>query len=597
MTASPAPSTPVRVGARTVTQVFRPYQRQFALGVVWLLCTNALALWIPRLLNEGVEGLRAGHGWTVMAVHGSWMAGTAALLAITRVLSRRCMFNVGRDVEYDMRRDFYAVLSLQPPVFFEKHPVGDLMSRATNDLSNVRMMFGFALLNVINTAAIYLGNIPLLLGLDARLAVAALAPYPLVFLAARRVAARVFALTKQNQEDLSALSTRVQEHLGGLQVVRAFAQEDAEQTRFDKASAAYYASSVKLAVARNLFGPVMGLLGTASALVAIWYGSVRVLDGALTVGGLVEFNGRLAALAWPTLALGWLMAVWQRGKASFDRINEVLAAAPSITSPAAVVTPEHALGSVAFTQVGVQRGDRWTLKDLNLTLPERGFVGIMGTTGSGKTTLAMLVPRLLDATVGTVAVDGVPVAQQDLSALRSNVAVAPQEAFLFSMSVLDNIRFGRPDASRDEVEALVDALALRPDVLSFPQGLDTLVGERGITLSGGQRQRVALARALLTNPKVLILDDTVSAVDAETEEHILDTLRGQEHQRTLLVTSHRLSAVKNADEILVLDAGAVVERGTHTGLLRANGRYASLWGRERVLAELERLDRAAVVSP
>ncbi|MBI5496812.1 MAG: ABC transporter ATP-binding protein [Deltaproteobacteria bacterium] len=582
---------------RTLRGVLYPYRWRMLVGFAWLMATNAAALWAPRLLNEGVEMLRAGRPWRAVWPHAVLMAAVAVAGAITRVASRISVFNVGRDVEYTLRSDVYRALSRQAPDWFASFPSGDLMTRATSDLSNVRLLFGFTLLNAVNTLVVFAGTLPLLWGLDPVLAVACLVPYPVVFLAARGVSRRVFAQTRENQADLSEVGARVQEFLGGLPVVRAFAAEDHEHARFTAATQKYYASGVRLAVTRNLFGPVMGVLGAASALVALWYGALRVLDGHLTVGGLVEFNTRVALLAWPTLALGWLLAVYQRGRASLERLNDVLSAVPAIRDPEHPVDVAPAGGALRLEGVGVRRGAaddagaRWTLHGVDLDLPARGFVGIVGATGSGKSTLAMLVPRLVDVTAGRVLVDGVDVREQPLMVVRRRVAVASQEAFLFSATVLDNIRFGRPDAGEAEVETLLDAVAMRQDITALPQGIHTVVGEKGITLSGGQRQRVALARALLCAPEILVLDDTVSAVDSETEQRMLAALRSEAGRRTLVVTSHRLSAVKDADEILVLDGGAVVERGKHDALLARNGRYAALWGRERVLEELTRMER------
>ncbi|MEW5853837.1 MAG: ABC transporter ATP-binding protein [Myxococcota bacterium] len=378
-------------------------------------------------------------------------------------------------------------------------------------------------------------------------------------------------------------------------MVRAFAQEEAEVERFQAVNQRYYQSSIRLTFTRNLLGPVMALLGTGSALVALWYGAHRVLAGHITVGDLVEFHGRLALMAWPTLALGWILAVWQRGKASLERLNEIFVVAPTIASAGKPVAPPAREGAVGLRSVGVQRtaekqAPRWTLQDVDITLPARGFLGVVGGTGSGKSTLAGLLPRLRDPTTGAVLVDDVDVRARALPSLRHDVALAPQEAFLFSTSILENLRFGRPDASEDEVKRVVELLSLEQDISQLPQGWSTVVGEKGITLSGGQRQRVALGRALLCEPRVLVLDDTVSAVDAETEEKILHALRAEAHRRTLVVISHRLSAVKDADEIVVLDAGRIVERGGHEELLRKGGRYAALWGRERVLRDLEKMD-------
>ncbi len=566
----------------------RPESRRFLLGLGCLLATNAAALALPLLLGNGVQRMASGGGLELVLPVAWTMAGAAAVLGATRVMSRVFLFNVGRDIEYALRKAFYAALCRQTAAYMESSTVGDLMTRATGDMANVRSMFGFAALNLINTALVYLGNIPLLFRLDARLAVCALLPFPLVLLAIRVVTRSVFVHVQRAQEDQAALTSRLHQHLEGMDVVRAFAQQEAESQRFAQLNQQLFRSSLRVGLVRNLLGPITGLMGAASAAVALWMGAARVMDGALTVGDLVEFNARLALLTGPTLALGWTMAVWQRGIASLARVHQVLDAPRLVEEPEHAVQPLQRQGAVVLENATVhntrQRGTETVrqevLSNITWAIPPGACVAVVGPTGSGKTTLARVLARVMDVQAGRVVVDGVDVRERALSDLRQDVALVPQEALLFDATLLENLRLGSPDATRDAVTGAAHTAGLAADISALPLGLDTVVGERGVTLSGGQRQRVALARALLRHPKVLVLDDTLAALDGPTQHQVMEALLALPHRPTVILITHRLAAARQAQDLLVLVDGHGCDHGTHEQLLARSQTYQALWGRD-----------------
>ncbi len=581
----------------SIAALFRPHLGKLALGTVWLLVTNALALAVPRLVNEGIAlvegtagrggslvaalGLPTGRLWPVIATIGA----CALLGAGTRVLSRVVVFNVGRDVERELRAETFAHLGTLSPTWYREHNVGDVMSRLTSDMTNIRLLGGFALLNALNTAIVFAATLPIVLALDLQVALLALAPFPVVILGARLTARRVFVRTREVQAALGELTTRVQENLAGQVVVRAFSREAAEEQAFAACNLELRRRALRLARARLLFAPVGGL-GALGIVVALYAGGAAVVAGRLDVGDVVELSTRLVQLGWPMMALGMIIAVFQRGRASLGRIHELLAARPDIVD-GAVARPVEGVVEARGLTVEVAPG-RVGLADLDVKVERGRVLGIVGKNGSGKSTLLRALARQVPCPRGQLTLDGVDVNDWHLGALHAGVGVVPEDAFLFSDTLRDNLALGRPDARDDEIEAAVDLCDLRRDVNALPEGLATLVGERGVTLSGGQRQRVALARAILTRPAVLLLDDCLSAVDSKTEANIVASLRrgfvaadGGVRPPTLLVVSHRLSAVREADEILVLDGGRVVERGTHEALLARGGGYAQLWGREQ----------------
>ena len=577
---------------RNFYELFKPHLGKAGVGVAWLVVTNALLLAIPRLVNEGIAAVE---GTTLKVpsvlaplgvVHAEIGAvvgaiGFAAVIgAVARVMSRIVLFNVGRDVERALRSELFAHMSTLSPTFYRKSSIGDLMSRLTNDMTNVRLMAGFALLNALNAGIVFLANIPLMLSLDAKVAGLALLPFPFVILSAQSVSRVMFRRTRENQEALGKLTTAVQENLAGQQVVRAFSREDGEVERFKKSANAVYLAAMKLATVRLAMGPVMAMLSSLAIGISLYAGGKAIIEGRLNVGDVVEINTRLMQLAWPTIAMGFIVSVYQRGKASLSRINDILMVQPDIVDGPVAKAMEGDVAARGLT-VEVAPGVG-ALADFTASAARGKVLGVVGKNASGKSTLLRALARQVPCPRGQLFVDGVDVNDWHLSSLHEGMGVVPEDGFLFSATLKENLAFGRPDASDAEINAVVDLVDLRRDVESFPDKLETMVGERGVTLSGGQRQRTALGRAILAKPAVLLLDDSLSAVDAETEAKIVAALkRGFDGVTpTLVVVSHRLSAVRDADEIVVLDLGRIVERGRHEALLALGGLYADLWGQE-----------------
>jgi ATP-binding cassette subfamily B protein len=517
---------------------------------------------------------------------------------------RRIIIGASRDFEYDLRNDFFASLQRMHLGYFQHTRTGDLMSRATNDLSAVRMMIGPAVMYASSTGLTFIVAIALMVSINAWLTALALVPLPFVSIVVRYFGAAIHHRFEKIQEQLSDISAVTQESLAGVRVVRAYGQEAFEIERFRRANEEYVVRNRALIRLQGMYFPSMGLLMGIGALLVLWIGSREVIAGRMTVGELVAFNTYLMMLGWPMIAFGWVTNLLQRGMASWKRMREILDAKPEITDehvPATPITSIH--GAIEFRHLTFRYGDTEVLHDVSLRIPAGTTTAIVGATGSGKSTLLSLLPRLHDAPPGTVFIDGVDVRQIPLATLRGAIGFVAQEPFLFSASVGDNIAFGLPRAestglSRSESGGLSDAqfktvieeaaatARLDKDIETFPNGYDTLVGERGITLSGGQKQRTAIARALAMSPAILVLDDALSAVDTHTEEEILQRLSRVMRQRTSIIVSHRVSTVRGADQIVVLEHGRVAESGTHDSLVRHGGLYAELYRKQLLEEEL-----------
>ncbi len=591
----------MRPGQRRIRDYFARYRGAFLAGFLALVLTNLLALAIPWLLKRAVDALEASDAgaWAEASTYALWMAVAAVAMAVIRTLSRILIFNSGRRVEYDLRTELFDHLAAMHPTFFRERSVGEIMSRAVNDLSQVRLLLGPGILNFINTAVAYAVGLSLMLYIDPRLTLAALVPYPFILLAMRHFGMRLYLRSRAVQESLGEMSEYLQENLSGQQVIKAYAREEEAVRRFADHNDRFLRRSLDLALTRGAMVPLFGVLGGVGTLVVLYLGGRAVISGRISLGDLVAFNGYLAHLAWPTLALGWMLSIWQRGRSAMRRINELFLAQPAIFDVPGVRPVPPLKGHVEV------RGLTWrwpddgsvALEDIRLDVPAGRTLGIVGSTGGGKSTLVDLLPRLKPVERGTIFIDGHDVLDIPLRQLRQAIGYAPQDPFLFSATLHENIAFGRPEASREEVIAAAKLAAVHEDIVRFPRGYDTLVGERGVTLSGGQRQRIALARALLTEPRILILDDSLSSVDADTEARILASLSEVMEGRTALVVSHRIAAVKGCDEIIVLEGGRITQRGTHETLCQEPGLYADLWRRQRLEAELDSDDPAPVDLP
>lgn len=569
------------------------YRSRYALGFACLLATGTLAMTVPYLLKRAVDTIAARGpvsevGWFAAAI-----VAVAIVQGLVRTCSRFLIFNVGRDIEYDLRNDLFAHLERLPLAYYQSQQTGDLMSRLVNDITAVRLMLGVGFLNLINTPVYYLYAVAIMASMDWRLTLAALVPYPLVLVIVKRTSRQLMERTLKTQEGLAAMSSRVQENLSGIYVVQAYGREQAEIDAFTRLNEEFSAQNMELAKVRGMIMPVMRGVSTMTTLVVLWYGGLRVIGGVLSLGDLVAFIGYLHILAWPTMALGWMLSILQRGRAAMQRLETIFAAAPEIDDRDATPLDRPLAGALAFRQVdfaypGAANGRR-ALADIDVELPAGAMLAVVGRTGSGKTSLVQLLPRLFDVSGGAVEIDGRDVRTIPLATLRGAIGYVPQDPFLFSRSLRDNIRFGAPAADDAAIAQVAAIAALDRDVAELPHGYDTIVGERGITLSGGQKQRVTLARALLIDPAILILDDALSSVDTETERRILQRLRGVMRDRTSILIAHRISTIMEADLIVVLDDGRVVEVGDHQSLLARGGVYADLFRRQRLAEELEAL--------
>ncbi len=502
---------------------------------------------------------------------------------------RRIIVGASRGFEYDLRNDFFAHLERLPMSFFHQNRTGDLMSRATNDLSSVRMMVGPAVMYLANTLITSVVSLSLMFSLDVQLTLIVLLPLPIVSITVKMFGTAIHKTFEEVQEKLSDMSAVVQESLTGVRVVRAYRQEEAEIARFRDSNIDYLRHNKRLSRLQGAFFPTMSLFLGISALLALWLGSRDVASGRLTVGELVAFNAYLAQLAWPMIAFGWVTNLLERGMASWKRMLTVMETIPAVRDEDGVEKGLEIGGAIDFRNLSFSYGDREVLSNVSFTVRAGETVAIVGATGSGKSTLVNLLPRLHNPPRGTVFVGGRDVRDVPLSDLRGIIGFVPQEPFLFSDTLADNVAFGVPgmkDEHPARVAAAVSVAQLDKDVRDFPNGYETMVGERGITLSGGQKQRTAIARAVVTDPRILILDDALSAVDTYTEEEILSRLRSVMKSRTSIIISHRISTVRDADQIVVLDAGRVVEKGTHDQLIRDGGLYAELYKKQLLEEEL-----------
>jgi ATP-binding cassette subfamily B multidrug efflux pump len=571
---------------------FRPYRLRVGVGIGAILAAAALGLVSPLLIGRAVDALRtvaAAELPRALAGYAGLLIGVTAIQGVFTFLQRRLLVTVSRDIEADLRNEYFAHLERLEPAFFQRMPTGDLLARSASDLGAVRMVCGPAIMYSTNTVATAIGALSGMLWLDPPLTLVAIAALPVVAGATKVFGDRIHRRYETVQHQLSRLSARAQENLAGVRVVRAFAREEAEQAAFAARNRDYVDANLLLARWQTAFHPTLQMLIGIGFAAVLGFGGHRVLAGGMTLGELVTFHFFLAKMIWPMIATGWVVNLAQRAAASLRRVTEVLDTEPAIADPPGTRAAPPRSGHLSFRALDFRYGAGLppALAGIEAEIPAGAVVGVVGRTGSGKSTLLSLVPRLIDPPPGALLLDGVPVADYRLADLRAAIALVPQESFLFSTTIAENVAVGRPSASREEIADAVRRAGLEEDVARFPLGLDTVVGERGVTLSGGQKQRVALARALLREPRILLLDDALSAVDAQTEARVLDHLREVLPGRTVMVVAHRLSTVAAADLVLVLDRGRIVERGSHAELLAAGGVYAELERLQRLEEEVE----------
>jgi ATP-binding cassette subfamily B multidrug efflux pump len=569
---------------RTVRKYIWRYRRGMALGGLCLVMKDLAQALQPLMIRGAVDSFRNGSTFVRFA---AYLVGLALLKGVFQYWMRVILIGISRDIEFDLRNDLFAHLIRLSPEYYARTRTGDIMARATNDLNAVRMMLGPGVMYWFETSLTFILAIAIMTRVDWRLAMFAVLPAPAVSLAVIFFGRVIHDRFEKIQEIFSDISSRVQENLAGVRMIRAFVQEKAEMRRFEELNRAYIAQNIRLVRVQGLFDPLLEALIGLTFLVVLWVGGRQVLDGRISVGSFVMFNTYMGMLVWPMIALGWVVNLMQRGSASLKRINDILHEQPSIAAPPGAVSLGAVRGELEFRQVTVDYGSGPALNGIDLRIPAGATVAVVGRTGSGKSTLVNLLPRLFDPTGGAVLLDGIDLRRLDPADLRRQVGFVPQETFLFSDTIAGNIAFGVDAATPEEIRRAAELAGLAGDIEGFPLGYDTLVGERGITLSGGQKQRTAIARALLRDPRVLILDDALSAVDTQTEEQILTHLAGVMQGRTVILISHRVSTVRQADAIVVLERGKIVERGTHEELVEAGGYYAALSQKQTLEEELE----------
>jgi len=582
---------------KTMIPYLRPYRRAIGIGLLLVVITNVFTIAGPYLMKMAIDGVgdpavTAGRiGFFAILIVVAAILGGAAKFGMRQILN-----STSRRIEADLRNDFFRHLLSLDASFFGKTRTGDLMSRATNDTLAVRMAVGPAIMYAVNTTVSFIFSLSLMLWISPRLTGVALIPMitlPPIVIGFGKIIHKKF---EEIQEQFSTLSTMVQENLTGLRIVRAYVREEEQEAQFDRLNADYMERNLALVKASGYFHPLLMLISGSAMVIVLWYGGLQVMAGDITIGDFVALTFYLALLTWPMIALGWVVSLFQRGAASMGRINRIMETEPLIRTPDNPVPIRDPEGEIEFRGVSFRYPgtERDVIRNVSFQARAGETVAVVGPTGSGKSTLVSLIPRVYDPSAGEILLDGVPLTKLDPLVLRSAIGMVPQDTFLFSETLRDNIGLGidlkdeplPEDPGDPRVEEAASVAQLHESILSFPKGYNTFLGERGINLSGGQKQRATLARALARHPVVLILDDALSAVDTHTEAKILEDLRTVLVGRTSFIISHRVSAVMNADQILVLENGAIVERGTHAELLANGGTYVTLLRRQMLEAEL-----------
>jgi ATP-binding cassette subfamily B protein len=577
---------------RPLFPYFKKYYRSYVVGTVCVFLTNGVWILFPLVIRRAVDDLHLGITRHKLVTYALLLLAVAATKGIFQFLTRWIVIGVSREIEFDLRNDLFRHLEGLSYSYYQRTRTGDIMARATNDLNAVRMLLGPAIMYSANTIVFTAGALAFMLSISPKLTLYAFLPLPIVSITIQYFGRKIHERFERIQAMFSDISARAQENFSGARVIRAYVQEEAEIAGFEAANQEYIKRSLKLVRLMGMLWPTLEtMLGLAIVLV-LWLGGREVISGQITVGGFVAFNTYMVQLTWPIIALGWVINIFQRGTASMGRINEILVEKPEIEDSEEVKTRTSETraqligGEIEFRNLNFAYNSTPVLRDINLRIPAGSSLAIVGPTGSGKTTLVSLIPRIYDAEPGSVLIDGIPVREYPIAALRRNLGFVPQETFLFSETVRENIAFGKEDATDDEVRSAAAAANIAEDIEGFPEQYRTLVGERGITLSGGQKQRTAIARAIIRNPRLLILDDALSSVDTHTEDKILNHLREIMQGRTTIFISHRVSTVRNADRIAVLHAGRIVELGTHDELVAKDGYYTDLYNKQLLEEEL-----------
>ena len=564
----------------------RPYWRDATLGILALLSVNGLGVYIPWLIRSCVDKLSTQFSWNQILHYVVIIILLSSAMLLIRMASRIWLFGVGRQVEFDLKQRIFEHLLKLEPAYFASNSIGDLISRATSDVDNVRRLLGFAVLSLANTLFAYTLTLPVMLKISVDLTLAALAVYPFMFVLVNLFSNRLRRQQVVVQEQLSEISELIQEDISGIALIKIYAQEENERRAFAGQNQKLLTANLELAKTRNTLFPLIGGLASLSSLVIIWLGTSRIAEGTLPVGDFLALLLYIERLAFPTALLGFTISAYQRGEVSVDRLESILSVNAKIQDtdeainlPLAEVKGQLIAKNLSYTYPGAETP---ALDKVNFTINPGETVAIVGAIGSGKSTLANALPRLLEIEPGQLFLDGLDITQVNLADLRNAIAYVPQDSFLFSTTIKNNIRYGDPVSPPENVEYVAKLAQIHPEIINFPQQYQTIVGERGITLSGGQRQRTALARAMLVNAPVLILDDALSSVDNQTATQILNNLSHGTERKTVVFITHQLSAAAVADRIFVMDKGKIVQMGNHLELVRKEGLYKKLWSQHQV---------------
>jgi ATP-binding cassette subfamily B protein len=569
------------------------YMRRYRWGYLWgtLSCvaTNTVAVQFPRVLGKAVDVLKSGTTREKILFYAGLLVAISMAKGVFLYAQRWILIGISRDIELDLRNDLFRKLEEQDSGFYQRYRTGDIMARMTNDLNAVRMLLGPALMYSANTLFFTVGALFFLLRISPYLTLVALAPMPLASILVQYFGNRIHTRFERIQASFSDISSQAQENYSGARLVRAFAREESEINLFERLNREYIRRALRLVQLMGMLWPTLEFVLGVSMIITLLAGGHLVIAHRISVGDFVEFNVYMIMLIWPIIAVGWVINIFQRGTASVTRVDELLKAEPAIDDRSAdpgIAADTVLKGEIEFRNLNFNYGDTAVLHDISLRIPAGSSLAIVGPTGCGKSTLVSLISRLYEAPEGELLIDGRPVREYPLAVLRRNIGMVSQETFLFSETIRENLAFGAPNASTEELLEAAEAAHIRREFEEFPQGFQTIVGERGVTLSGGQKQRCAIARALVRRPAILILDDALASVDTYTEERILGGLRTYTATSTTILISHRVSTVRNADQIAVLDHGRVVELGRHDELLALDGYYAGLYQKQQLEEEL-----------
>ena len=584
----PTSRPPFREQIKPLLPYLLRYRTGIIVGLLCMIVENAIWAFFPLVSGRAVDSLIQGTTQRHLLLFAAALLGIAVAKGFFLYWKRWILITISRDVEYDLRQDLYEHLQKQSSRFYSQWRIGDLMSRSTNDMNAVRMMGGPAFMYVTNAAAAIVFAVAGMAYINLRITLMLLLPIPVVAFIVSYFGREIHFRFERIQSKLADMTSQVQENIAGVRLIRAFTQENAEDARFDTISRDYVSANKQLIKIQGMFWPTLEALMMMAFLFVLWLGGRAVLSNTITVGSFIAYMQYMFLLTWPMIALGWVVSIIERGLASLKRLNALLSAEPDVTDTAKAGAPTHIKGEVEFRGLNFSYNGVPVLENINLRIPPGETLAIVGPTGSGKTTLVNLLGRLYDAPPGNLLIDGRPIQEYPLDFLRQSLGYVPQETFLFTETLSENIALGTSEASPEEIIEAADIAGLAGDIENFSQGYDTRVGERGITLSGGQKQRTAIARAVLRNPRILILDDALSSVDTITEERILRHLKEVMRDRTSIIISHRISTVRHADQIVVLHSGRIVERGTHDQLLDRGGYYYDLYQRQLLEEELER---------